>query len=410
MVYRSSLAALFDERGDSAERGAASMVERALQTLRKHLRMDLAFISEFRKADRIFRYVDTSLANPPVRAGDILPIDDGYCLKVVDGRLPQLIPNTADCLAALSISATKIIPIGAHVSVPLHRVNGEVYGTLCCFNLKPDLSLTQRDLEITHAFAELIGQQIESEMRGELEKSEKRRTIAEAIDSNDPVIVYQPICQLKTMQTVSCEALARFSSLPSRSPDKWFADAGDVGLRADLELKAIENALVEFGPLWRNSEINLSLNSSAQTIASGRIGDAFEQWPPERLILEITEHDQVEDYGRLLRALAPLKRRGVRIAIDDAGSGFASMRHILEIGPDIIKLDVSLTRDIDRDPRRRALAAAFVTFGHQIGSKIIGEGVETQQQLNTLKELGVEKAQGYFIGRPAPVSALLADR
>jgi EAL domain-containing protein (putative c-di-GMP-specific phosphodiesterase class I) len=383
-------------------------VARALRSLREHLQMDLAFISEFGRDDRLFRYVDTVLSVAPIQAGDTMPMDEGYCRKVVEGRLPQLIPDTAQCPDAMAIPDTTVVPIGAHVSVPLRREDGAVYGTLCCFSLRPDPTLNQRDLNLMHAFAELIGQQIVIDVRDKLDLADKRRRIGEVIENGDPAIVYQPIFRLHDYSLVASEALARFSAPPVRSPDKWFNEAEEVGLRTELERQAIANALRGYEKIWTSTSFDISVNSSPETVIQGDLLELFKAFPRDRIILEITEHERVEDYEALTAALTPLRALGIRIAIDDAGAGFASLRHILHIGPDIIKLDVSLTRDIDRDPRKKALAQAFVTFGHQIDSEIIAEGVETSEELAILRALGVDKAQGYLLGRPETAAHLLS--
>ena len=126
-----------------------------------------------------------------------------------------------------------------------------------------------------------------------------------------------------------------------------------------------------------------------------------------RLVLEITEHAVVSQYQDIAAVLQPFRKRGLQIAIDDAGAGYASFRHILNLAPDRIKLDMSLTRDIDTDPARRALTVAFVHFARDTGSKLIAEGVETQAELATLIELGVSKAQGFFLGQPRKLQELL---
>lgn len=126
--------------------------------------------------------------------------------------------------------------------------------------------------------------------------------------------------------------------------------------------------------------------------------------PGERLILEITEHAQIPEYAALARALAPLRQRGVRLAVDDAGAGYASLRHILRLKPDLIKLDISLVKDIDKDSDKRVLALGLISFALQTKTKILAEGVETEAELLTLRSLGVGLAQGYFLGRPVPLA------
>jgi EAL domain-containing protein (putative c-di-GMP-specific phosphodiesterase class I) len=123
--------------------------------------------------------------------------------------------------------------------------------------------------------------------------------------------------------------------------------------------------------------------------------------PAGRLVVELTEHDRVDDYAYLLQALTRLRDLGARIAVDDAGSGFASLQHILNIRPDIIKLDLALTRDIDTDPARRALASSLVMFGRDIGAVIIAEGIETRDELDTIRALGLQHGQGFYLAHPS---------
>jgi EAL domain-containing protein (putative c-di-GMP-specific phosphodiesterase class I) len=125
--------------------------------------------------------------------------------------------------------------------------------------------------------------------------------------------------------------------------------------------------------------------------------------PPARVVLEVTEHAAVEDYGSLEQALRGHRARGMRVAVDDAGAGFASLRHILRLAPDLIKLDLSLTRDIHRDRSRRALATALISFASEIGAEIVAEGVEARDELEALAALEVGFAQGYYLGRPGPL-------
>ena len=119
-----------------------------------------------------------------------------------------------------------------------------------------------------------------------------------------------------------------------------------------------------------------------------------------RVVLELTEHMPVEDYTALNAALAPLRAQGARLAVDDTGAGFASLRHILDLRPDIIKLDIGIIRDIDSDPRRAAVARMMTSFAHDQGVDVIAEGVETPAERDTLLDLGGRLGQGYLFGRP----------
>lgn len=380
----------------------AASVGQALRIVRAHLDMDVAFISEFVGDTRIFRHVDRRADIPAIGVGQHLLVAEGYCKRVVDGTLPQIILDTATVPETRMIAATHDIPIGSHLSVPLRRGDGQLYGALCCFSFKPKVDLCERDLAIVTAFAELVGRQIEAEMSGLREHADVLHRIKMVLTSDQPSMVYQPSYGLSDLSLLGAEALSRFAAKPPRTPNIWFAEADRVDLKTELELKAIRNALDGFAPVWRNGPYYLAVNSSPKTILDVRLGDMLYGSPANRIMLEITEHDHVENYDHLMRALVPLRERGVRIAVDDAGSGYASMRHILNIRPDVIKLDVSLTNGIESDRARLALAKALCEFGRQTDCSLIAEGIETAVQLDTLRGIGVHAGQGYYLGRPMP--------
>jgi EAL domain-containing protein (putative c-di-GMP-specific phosphodiesterase class I) len=211
-------------------------------------------------------------------------------------------------------------------------------------------------------------------------------------------MVFQPVAQLDSRAVVGYEALARFDEEPRKPPNEWFADAADVGLGVALELAAIEAALTELAAL--PSGQFLTLNASPEAAMSSELAEILSDQQRDRLIIEITEHAQVDDYEELVSALSEHRSHGLRLAVDDAGAGYASLHHILRLSPDVIKLDITLVRDIDTDPVKRALASSLVTFGHEIGSTITAEGIETAGELATLVDLGVPWGQGYHLGRP----------
>ncbi len=162
---------------------------------------------------------------------------------------------------------------------------------------------------------------------------------------------------------------------------------------------AIEQALAILPQL--NDGLDIGVNASPETILDVRFDQLLARTPDVgRIVLEITEHAAVERYEEIAARLKPYRDSGLQIAVDDAGAGYASFRHILNLEPDRIKLDMSLTRDIDIDPARRALAAALIHFSTDTGSTLVAEGVETAAEAATLIELGVGRAQGYFLGRP----------
>lgn len=228
--------------------------------------------------------------------------------------------------------------------------------------------------------------------------------ITERIDKTvrDDLIVtaFQPIQELATGRMIGVEALARFPSDGGRSPDRWFKEAASVGMGGELEFAALEAALHNTAKLPEH--LYVALNVSPETCLDPRLPGFLERsgLPVDRIVLELTERLAVAEYAPLLAALAPLRRRGLRIAVDDAGSGFASMRHILQLRPDIIKLDRSLIAGIDRNQGQQALGAAMVEFASQIGARIVAEGIETPAELAAVTELGMTSGQGYYLGRP----------
>jgi EAL domain-containing protein (putative c-di-GMP-specific phosphodiesterase class I) len=381
------------------ELGSAS-VNKFLRAVRRHLGMDVAFVSQFRSSDRVMRNVDAQ-GPSPIQAGDAIPLKEGYCQHVVEGRLPELIPDTARVPAALAIPATAAIPIGAHLSVPIKLADGSCYGTFCCFSFKADYSLGQRDLEMMRVFAEILADQINIDIVLAKSRAERVRRIESALSAGHPAIVYQPIYDLETHRIAGFECLSRFHLEPQRPPNEWFSEAHDVGLATALELAAIREALRGLEHL--RSPLFLTMNCSPDIIADGSLYEVIKQAELSRLVVEITEHVHVDDYAALLHQLSLLRALGMRVAIDDAGAGYASMRHILKIRPDFIKLDISLTKNIDADSTQRALAAALIAFARETGATIVAEGIETEAELRTLKRLGICQAQGYYLARPAPL-------
>lgn len=380
-------------------------VGHVLRIVRRHLRMDVAFISQFREVDRVLEHVDADGA-APIHTGQSIPLEEGYCSKVVRGELPQLITDTADVPAALAIPATAAIPIGAHLSIPVELENGEIYGTLCCFSYRPDKTLGERDMGMLRAFAEVLAGRIDERLAATRHARRAAEEIRGLMSAGAPRIVFQPIYRLEDDALVGVECLSRFDVEPYRSPDVWFNAAHAAGIGLELELQAIKHALVALERF--PSEVFLSINSSPELILARHLVPLLADVDMSRVMLEITEHAAVGDYVSLLHALEPLRQRGARLAIDDAGAGYASMRHILNLNTDVIKLDMSLTRGIDADPSRRALAKGLISFAHEIGARVTAEGVETRAELEMLRRVGVDKVQGYFLSKPLSLDEALA--
>lgn len=248
---------------------------------------------------------------------------------------------------------------------------------------------------------ELLGQ-LSVDRQNETQTRRREKRIRRALEGKDRFsMVFQPICSLSG-RMVGAEALARFRGPPRRGPERWFAEAEEVGLRRELEVAAAKVALSALPSL--PPEIYLSLNVSPKTLLSGSFRKlVLENSDPTRVVVEVTEHARIDDYERLNAAFDRLRGPGVRLAVDDAGAGFASLRHILRLAPDFIKLDRTLIDGIEYDRSRQALAAGLISFAEKIEATIIAEGIEHSAEVDVLTALGVGYGQGFFIAKPAPL-------
>jgi EAL domain-containing protein (putative c-di-GMP-specific phosphodiesterase class I)/putative methionine-R-sulfoxide reductase with GAF domain len=210
--------------------------------------------------------------------------------------------------------------------------------------------------------------------------------------------VVQPVVRAGDQVIVGYEALARMPLEPVHPPDWWLAQAERVGLRRNLEIACLK-AASRLGPI--PEERLLFVNLSPSLLSDPSVLAILDDLP-ERLVIELTEQEAVSDYTRLRHDLVPWLSRGVRVAIDDTGAGYSSLRHVIELTPDFLKLDRELVRDLDTDKNRRALVRAMAAFASEVGTSVIAEGVETQTELDILCEAEVHLVQGYLLARPGP--------
>lgn len=231
-----------------------------------------------------------------------------------------------------------------------------------------------------------------------------RDRIERAIQSEALTLMFQPVIDLSDRHCFGYEALARFPEEPIRPPNEWFAEAHEVGLGEALELHAVELALAALARLPEDAL--LAINVGPRAIVSSRLAELITASNPRRLIFELTEHVEISDYPSLIGAVATLRDAGARLAIDDTGAGISSLAHILKLAPDVIKLDRTLTSGIDHDPVRRALATSLIRFSDDIGAHIVAEGIETNDELHVLQDLGICYGQGFLLGRPTALSDL----
>lgn len=210
--------------------------------------------------------------------------------------------------------------------------------------------------------------------------------------------VYQPWIELATGRLAGYEALTRFDTPVRRGPDEWFARAHRCGLGERLEALAITRALETPD---RPEGTFLSINLSPSVLTSPLVQDALPE-SLDRVVIEVTEQEAIVDMPGVERALDGFRRRGARIALDDAGVGYAGLQELMRLRPDIIKLDRSLICDLPDDPAKVALAESLVRFAQRTGASVCGEGIEALEELVALADLDMTYGQGFALARPGP--------
>ena len=228
--------------------------------------------------------------------------------------------------------------------------------------------------------------------------AEQREEIVALLDRDDAIeMVFQPILDLRAGTVAGFESLARFRGPEQRPPNAWFAQAHRFGLGYELEARAVAAALAAPD---RPAGTYLTINLSPSALTSAPVQAVL----PESLdgvIVELTENELLSEAPGLDAALEDVRARGGRLAIDDAGAGYAGLKHVMRLGPDLIKLDRSLVAGVEHDAARASLIASFVGYGRDSGATVCAEGIETIGDLVRLADLDVAYGQGYVIARPA---------
>ncbi len=401
MIHAPSLQHAFAEGIPDGDLIEDSRIDRILGAVRNHLGVEIAFVARYVDDDRELMHVSSDL-DLPMGPGYREPKENGYCWHVLQGNLPELIQDPADFPMTQGLAVTHMLPVGCHLNVPLRLSDGTVYGSFCALSRTPDRSMTERDVGVLRASAALATEQIESNLEVDVRRSALQNTIGKLIDGKRLTIFHQPIHFLADNLPAGVECLARFPDAGTRGPDCWFNEADEIGMGVELEMLAVRSALATLP--YVPARHYMSINASPATIISGALELALADHDGSQLVIEVTEHQEVTDFAALANALRTLSPKA-RIAIDDVGAGYAGMRHIVDLAPDILKLDMSLTRDIFRDPARRALAGALVKFSEEIGCSLVAEGIECAAERDILADLGITYGQGYFYSPPLPIVA-----
>lgn len=376
--------------------------------------------------------LESSIGGLAARTGKVLRCDDTETDARVDrdacrrlGTLSTVcvpLARGTDLLGILAVGATRrsafsdhdvatftamadLISVAIGIARDLDRVSAEITEFA-----HPEVTASGSDVRSTNSAGRFLMNVLDP---GAVPSVDARRRVQAVL--GDPAtlsVVFQPIMDLESDTVVAVEALSRFDLPIDEAASELFVDACNVGLGVELEMLAVTKALACL-PLLPDGML-LTINAGPETVLTSQFLDAIcATGEAERVVVELTEHSAVGDYPDLVAAIARLRRRQVQLAVDDAGAGFSSLAHILRLAPDFIKLDRELITGIDLDPVRRALATALVTFAAETGARVLAEGIETEDELDVVRSLGVRYGQGYHIGRPAPIDTLadaLADK
>lgn len=397
-----------DELPDGTE--YADAVHQLLAVVRTQLGMQVAWASEFVGDSQVLRFVDADADAEAPAEGTALPLSGSYCARVLDGRFPSVIPDSRQAPEAALLDVTAELHIGSYVGVPLLGPDGVPTGMLCTTSDTAAPRLTDRDAASLRLLADLLRDlqtRALTAAAAERRREQRRFVLRTVIEGKGRHPVLQPVVDLATGRPVLAEGLTRFT-LPSltgsgdvRTPAQWFADADRLGLRAELEVATAASVLDQLDD-GVPPEVALSVNLSPETVLSPLVTDLLEGRDLTRVVVELTEHAAVTDYDRLNEVLLPYRAAGLRVAVDDAGAGYSSLRHVLDVEPDLVKVDMALVRGADGDVARRTLLSALAAFGESVGCRLVAEGVESTGELEAVRDCGIGYAQGYLFDPPLP--------
>jgi EAL domain-containing protein (putative c-di-GMP-specific phosphodiesterase class I) len=394
---RAALLAMMDKvrPGDDLSQTVTALCD-ALQTMDW---IDGAMIMLTPKAGSLINVTPDMPPELGLTIGGEIPTEQLDLLIAVTERGPWYLdlldPKTREFVNADLLDGMLSVGIRASAYAAI-RADEELVGVLSIASMADDASAVLAGrLGSVQDLAHLAGAVIRNQALTYNRTNALRVEIEQIIEERAFTCVFQPILELTTGQPRWYEALTRFAD--GTRPDIRFAAARDAGVDARLEEATARVALESAADLPR--EIPLSLNFSPDAILGGvltRLGD-----PGRPIVVEITEHARTGEYGELRETLSEVT--WATVAVDDAGAGYASLRHILELKPQYVKLDIGLVHEVDIDPARAAMVAGVRHFAEVTGTRLVAEGIETEAQAAALRELGVEFGQGFLFGRPGPL-------
>jgi EAL domain-containing protein (putative c-di-GMP-specific phosphodiesterase class I)/FixJ family two-component response regulator len=296
--------------------------------------------------------------------------------------------------------------LGSHlVAYAPVRFNAQLIGLLVidAAETVDERSLTE-SLPALVEFADVAAALIGRDVAERTEASVAREHIQAIIASSAYEPVFQPIVDLGTDAVIGYEALTRFAD--DVSPDQRFAEATAIGLGPELEAATLKASLSAAAELPESAALNLNV-SPAMIMARQSLQQLL-RGAGRPIVLEVTEHAEIADYEAFRASFSKLRPR-MELAVDDAGAGFASLRHILELRPAYVKLDRSLIAGLESDEARQAMIVGLRHFARSVGCRLIAEGIETEAELDVLRSLEIQLAQGFLLGRPLSVAEQLTN-
>jgi EAL domain-containing protein (putative c-di-GMP-specific phosphodiesterase class I) len=370
---------------------------------KRSLGLSVSFLSRLDGTTQHLEVVESSVPFL-FQEGNKQPQATSLCQAILDKKLPPVIPDLKAFPEAMKLPAARLPRIRSYVSVPVRLSDGTVYGTFCAAGLTSDKGLTKRDQSLMEVLAHAAAVIIEPDVRDRARQTEIAERLAPIVAAGGPAVVLQPIVDLATGQRVGAEALSRFPIEWGKAPDVCFEEAHSIGAGDRLELLALRRAAGYLDEVTGY----VAMNVSPGTLLTPECTELLREFDLGRVLLELSEHDKVADYAELMAVLDPLRAAGMRLAIDDVGAGFSSLRHIILTAPDVIKLDRSIVDGVSSDPVLRSLVGSLVDFAGGCDARVVAEGIETAADGDILCALGVDYGQGWYYGRPGAAADLPA--
>lgn len=373
-----------------------------LDVLRRHLGMDVTLLGMWQDDLLVVQVISGDGASFGLAPGVTVHRKVKNQRILLTPGVPLVSPDTRRDSRTRDQPIVKHLDVGAYVSANAVDSAGDPYGLLSCLSHQPRPGLRQRDQRFVHTMAEFLSDSLLDVRHMWEARCQVWRAVCDLVDRGGPRVVFQPIVHMTSGAVAGVEALSRFPDLGDtrvRRPSDWFTDADAVGLGTSLEMAAIHQAIDVLPDLPPG--MKLAVNASPATVCTD-LPAAVRRLPdPTRLVVEITEHENWIDNPDIFRAIDQLRRSDVRIAIDDAGTGYSGLVQLLQIRPDIVKLDRLLTHGLDHSPARQVIANGLVRLADVIGGTVIAEGIETSAECEAAMAIGIPYGQGFLLGGPA---------